>query len=193
MNLDLSKVPRKDRTKVKKEIGDFVINETLRDLEGGKSPVKDAPYFKRLNKAYAKEEKGGNTTPNLELDGDMLDAFKSKNTKAGIEIGIFGSKQAIKADGHNTGFEGHPTLAGKGLKRQFIPTTDGKYKQRIEREIKQIIKESESKPERVKAPEIKISTDGQPTGDSADLFSISLDDIFNQTSLERFLNGEGDF
>lgn len=176
----------KNKREVKKEIGDFIVNETLRFVETGNSPVGGVGKFKKLNKKYADEQKGGNRTPNLELLGDMLDSLTYKQRKDGIEIGIFEAKQAGKAEGHNTGFEGHPTLSGKGLKRQFIPNEDQKYKQRIERGIKRIIKENTLDRE-VESPRIFADTS---VGDEPAPTTISLQDIFSRDVIRDLLDGE---
>lgn len=118
----------------------------------------------------------------------MLDSLTYKQRKDGIEIGIFNGKQAAKAEGHNTGFEGHPTLAGKGLKRQFIPNEDQGYKQRIERGIKQIIRENTLDRE-VESPSIFSEA---LAGEEPAPTTISLQDIFDRDFLTRFLDGESE-
>lgn len=170
---------------VKREIGDFVVNETLRFVEQGNSPVSGVRKFKRLSEKYADQKKGGDRNPNLELMGDMLDALTYKQRADGLEIGVFG-KEASKAKGHNTGFAEHPVLDGKVPKRQFIPSEGEGYKQRIERGIKQIIKEN-SRDTEVAAPRI---TPSDLRGEQPLPTSISLQDIFSQDFLERFLDGE---
>ena len=50
LNLDLSEIPQSSKARVKKEIGEFVINEMLLDLGDGKSPVAGRGSFKKLNK-----------------------------------------------------------------------------------------------------------------------------------------------
>lgn len=177
----------KNKRKVKREIGDFIVNETLRFVEQGNSPVGGVGKFKRLSKKYADEQKGGSRNPNLELMGDMLDALTFKQRADGLEIGVFG-KEASKAEGHNTGFAGHPTLDGKAPKRQFIPSEGEGYKPRIERGIKQIINENTSDTE-VATPSI---TPSDLAGREARPTSIELEDIFSQDFLTRFLSGEGE-
>lgn len=132
-------MPSQNRSQAKSEIGDFVVNEILRFVGSGKSPVAgEKASFPKLDKNYAEDKKGGNTTANLDLQGDMLDALTFKNVAGGIEIGIFGD-EAPKADGHNN-HSGESSLP----RRRFIPDEDQKFRGRIESGVKKIIKEFET-------------------------------------------------
>jgi hypothetical protein len=174
IKLDLKGI--KQKAKVKKEVGDLVIDEILRSLSEGKSPVK-GERFKKLDAQYAKEFKGGDRTPNLELTGDMLDALKVKNTKDGIEVGIFSKKQTPKADGHNN-FSGESKLP----QRRFIPSEDQEFKRDIQNRIKAVVNEFKEKDR----PRIETTQDGDTaTLDFGSVFDDSLDDF-----ILRALNGE---
>jgi hypothetical protein len=94
IKLNLKDVPKSQRTKAKDEIGEFLVGEILEQLSQGKSPV-SGESFKRLSKEYADSEKGGDTTPNLELEGDLLNALEYKRTRDGIKVGIFRSSSFI--------------------------------------------------------------------------------------------------
>lgn len=135
---DLSK---KEQREIKKEIGEYLLVSILDYVGSGKSPVSGQGSFKKLNKEYAKDQKGGDTLPNLDLFGDMLDSLKFKVTDKGIEYGIYDKKEAIKAYAHNTGFEGHPYLESESLKRQFIPNKGQKLKREIVSGINEIIED----------------------------------------------------
>jgi len=79
--------------------------------------------------------KGGYRTPNLELEGDMLDALTFETTSSGITVGIFeDSGQADKADGHNN-FSGKSKLP----LRRFIPKSDEEFKGSINTGVRQIL------------------------------------------------------
>ena len=82
-------VKTKDKKMLKKEIGNYLIEQTLQDVGSQKSPV-TGRQFKQLSKNY-RDFKKSKAAPlaNLELTGDMLDAFKFKEKRSGIEIGIF--------------------------------------------------------------------------------------------------------
>ena len=102
LKLDFTDIPKSKERAARKEVSDFVINSILREVGNGKSPV-EGEKFRKLTKPYAKKEHGGRRLPILELEGDMLEALEVKTTGKPneIEIGIFGSSQAPKADGHN--------------------------------------------------------------------------------------------
>lgn len=163
-----------DETALNTEIGEFVIDEILRDLSQGKSPV-SGKNFKKLNKLYADDQKGGDTTPNLELEGDMLSELTWKPAKGGIEIGFFDDNdETAKAYGHNTGMKGHKTLSGKVPQRQFIPRSSETFKGSIEKGIKNIIKEYKPKG---KTFDPDITSFELDEGEGIE---ITLEDIFSQ-------------
>lgn len=129
------KIPKEvsdQEDEIKEEIGDYLRAAILDNVGEGVSPVTGGA-FKKLNSKYAKDEKKGDTTPNLDLNGDMLDSLEYEPTDRGLKIGIFDEDQAIKAFNHNVG----DTLP----KRQFIPGPDQNFKKDIMKEINAIIKE----------------------------------------------------
>lgn len=110
-----------EREELMNEIGDYVLTEILDYVASGKSPVTGRD-FKDLTEKYADKEKGGDTTANLDLNGDMIRAIEVKVEADKISVGIFDDEdQAIKLYGHNTGFKGHPFLDGKAPQRKVIP------------------------------------------------------------------------
>jgi hypothetical protein len=136
----MQNVPKKSQARLKKEIGNYIVEQTLQDVGDTKSPVTARP-FRALSKKYKDYKKGlASPVPNLELKGKMLNQLKFKSTKTGIEIGIFDKKQAQKADNHNK-------FSGKSLKtkvpaRKFIPKNGrDQYKKEIRKEVANIIKE----------------------------------------------------
>lgn len=114
-------IGRAQKREFMEKVGQFIVDSMLDKIAEGVSPVSGVGSLRKLTEEYAKEEKGGDRTPNLDEHGDMLDALTYKIVKNKIIIGIFDKKQAIKAYAHNTGFEGHPFLENAKLKRQFIP------------------------------------------------------------------------
>lgn len=125
-------------TNLKNDIGNYLIEQTLQDVGSARSPV-TGRSFKDLSKKYKKlKSKLASPIPNLELKGDMLDAYKFKKTSDGIEIGIFNRKQAQKADNHNK-FSSE-SLETKVPARPFIPK-EGRdnYRPDIRKEISRII------------------------------------------------------
>jgi hypothetical protein len=123
---------RSEKAKAKKDIAEYVLTSILDYVGEGKSPIV-GESFKKLGKSYADNEKGGDRTPNLDLNGDMLDALISKPKGDGIEIGIFKKKEAIKAYNHNIG----DTLP----RRRFIPAKNQTLKKDILNGIDDIIQE----------------------------------------------------
>ena len=134
---------KKNRKEAEKEVGEFLINYILDKVGQAESPVEKGVYNPSLTKAY-KKEKGdisGNSTANMELFGDMLDALEYKAKDGIVEVGIFDSDQAKKAYGHNTGFSGHPNskMRGNKYKRQFIPSKSKNFNKEAREEINRII------------------------------------------------------
>lgn len=124
----------------KKEIGEFLVEQILSSVQSVESPVSGGKYKSTLSKEYKKfkEEQGHNPVPNLEFEGDMLDALDFKITKNGIKVGIFNNKtEASKADGHNN-FSGKSSLPT----RQFLPREGQKFKADINKTIEQIVADS---------------------------------------------------
>ena len=103
------------------DIGEYILSEILDYVASGVSPV-TGKEFKGLTTPYADAEKGGDTTANLDLNGDMMRALEVRVEADKISVGIFEDEdQAIKLYGHNTGFKGHPWLDGKAPQRKVIP------------------------------------------------------------------------
>lgn len=106
----------------------------LKDTASQRSAVSGMPW-KGLSKAYRKEKsKIAPGIANLELHGDMLDALKTKPYRDGIEIGIYDSNEALKADNHN---KFSAKSRGTNLpKRQFIPNKGEEYRKGILDQLK---------------------------------------------------------
>lgn len=143
LRLDLENIPAEDRARAKREVGNYIINEILRFLERGKSPV-EGETFPKLDKEYADAQKQGDRKPNLQLEGDLLDALKFVNTAEGIRIGIFKDGEQAKADGHNK-FSGAKNNAPK---RRFIPGEGQDFSREIMGEVNKILQGFRREPER---------------------------------------------
>jgi len=126
--LGLEDVPSERHDEVKNEIGEFLVEQILQDVGSTKSPVAGQPRnFKSLSPDYKElKSKQAPGIPNLELNGDMLDSLKFNITSDGVEIGIFDSKEAKKADNHNK-FSAKSKRT-KVPKRQFIPNDDESFR-----------------------------------------------------------------
>ena len=180
IKLDLSDVPRNQRAAVKQEVGNFVVEEILRSVSSASSPVSGGRYKKTLSQEYADAEKGGNRTANLELEGDMLDSLEFKNTRAGVEVGIFKASEVPKADGHNN-FSGQSKLPT----RQFIPKENEKFKRNIESGIKNIVNQFkvDEQPRTTFRPILGVS--------EPEAIEVVVGDLFADDIFEQFLRDEG--
>jgi hypothetical protein len=115
------------------EIGTFLKESILDNVGSGRSPVAGVGSFQKLSTAYADAQKMGDTNPNLELAGDMLNALEYRIEGNTVVVGIFDETQTPKAYNHNVG----DTLP----KRQFIPDEDQLLKADIIRGVNRIIEE----------------------------------------------------
>lgn len=179
IELDLTNVPRSEHTAVKNAVGNFVVNQVLRDIERGFSPVAGEGQFKQLNKEYANEEKGGRRTANLQLEGDLKDAIQFRPSVEGIVFGNFIAAQKDKADGHNQ----HSAKAKAWArsfpddpfpKRRYIPKGSQKFREGIEREIKDIVKGFEE------IPFEDVNALGENIIESGNRVEIQITDVFNE-------------
>ena len=127
------------KAEVKSEVADFVKESILDYVGEAKSPV-NGRAFKGLSKDY-KKVKGklsSSRIANLELTGDMLDSLDYQIYRDGVEVGIFDSQEALKADNHNKFSSASKRTALP--KRQFIPNKGESFTRDIESEIGEIIK-----------------------------------------------------
>lgn len=133
---DLVGLPTSAKRKAMQEIGDYLLEQTLISVRAEQSPVNGEGKFPALkSKEYKvlKKAEVGNTRPNLELTGEMLDSLDYVITGDTIEIGIFG-KSAPKADGHNN-LSGESSLP----KRRFLPDKGQEYKPDIQTQVDRIV------------------------------------------------------
>lgn len=138
--IPMQTVPKELRNSLKESVGTFLVESILEDVSKSKSPVKDGEFKASLSPAYKKkkQEISGSTSANMELYGDMLNALKFENKRDGIEIGIFDSQQALKADNHNK-FSAKSKKTALP-KREFIPKTQG-FREGIKKGIADIVAE----------------------------------------------------
>ena len=105
-----------------------------------KSSVKGGKWKKTLSPGYKKiKSKVAPGVPNMELTGDMLDALMFKPYRDGIEIGVFDTEEAKKADNHNK-FTAKSRKT-KVPERQFIPRKGQQFKPDILKELKTLAME----------------------------------------------------
>lgn len=153
------------------EVGRYVATEIALIVGDGKSPVEGYGDFKRLTSEYADEEKGGDRTPNLELEGDMMRALDWRVEMNEVKVGFFDRSQAIKAYGHNTGMKGHPWLDGVAPVRRLIPDKGEKFSKEIQEGIDQIV---DSYVSALEEDEGEVE-EAQASGDRRSLFGSIVD------------------
>jgi hypothetical protein len=139
-----AKVPRAKRREALEAVEEFVRDEVLKTVGEGRSPVAGGSWKRGLSPGYKKRkgEESSADYANLELHGDLLDALEVVSTRGGrLSLQVEGD-QAPKAYGHNTGYEGHPTIKN-GPKREFIPKKGQTFKKDIWRGIKRILSDYE--------------------------------------------------
>ena len=192
LELDLTNIPKESRAAAKQDVGELLVEEILRAVGDGKSPVQ-GENWKRLSKEYADEFKGGDRTPTMQLFGDLLDSLKAKPSSGNkIKIGHFRDEgQAPKADGHNQlSLEAQIWASTKEFpKRRYIPNEGQKFKASIMREVKDILDSYRAAPEEVlevgRVQDV-VTGDGEITEESigVSINNMFSDDIINQLILD---------
>ena len=122
----------KDR--VKQDVGDFLVEQTLLAIRKSDSPV-EGESIPALSPKYKKKKlaEGLPGKANLEHEGDLLDALSFEPTADGIEIGWVGD-QAPKADGH-ADFSGKSNLP----RRRIIPGKGQSFDAGIVKDVEKIV------------------------------------------------------
>lgn len=194
IKLDLSRIPTSSIDAAKKEVGDYLIEEILRHVGDGKSPVTGESWAK-LSKDYADEFKGGNTTPTMQLYGDLLDSLRIEPLAGNeLKIGHFGG-EAPKADGHNQhSVEAKIWAITKDFpKRRYIPEDGQKFKPNIESGITEILngyRESEdviNRRERIELGKVDEVSDG--FGEvTSNTISVGFNDFFSDDVIISLIN-----
>lgn len=137
----LNEVPDTEKGRAKREVASYLKNEVLRYLSRGISPVKGEGRFRILNPEYARLQKGGVRTANLELEGDLKDSFKVEPIEGSFLIYGHEGEQVPKADGHNQISEKAIAWAKESEmpRRRYIPAEDQKFTDQIGDEITSIL------------------------------------------------------
>ncbi len=103
------------------------VAEMKRLISKGKSPISGV-NFKKLSKKYADREKGGDTTPNLNLSGKFLQSLWGRSAKIGgawvSRISYNTNLSKKKESGHREGVNGQP-------KRPTLPEEGEKFKRSV--------------------------------------------------------------
>lgn len=128
-------LPETIKAKVKRDVGEFLVERVLSSLRNAETPVKGEGW-PALSKGYRAFKKAEGLPPdaNMELEGDLLDALTFEETNSGVEIGFFGA-EAWKADGHLK-FSGKENNTPQ---RRFLPGEGQEFDAEITRKAEQII------------------------------------------------------
>lgn len=126
---------RGDAAAARREIAEMLEARIVEDVGDGKSPIEGGSWKRSLSKDYKKKKvaQGGNPYADMILDNDMMLAFAVKVRGERLEAGVYGSKQAAKADGHNN----HSGKSSLPL-REFIPKPGQTFKRSIIADIREI-------------------------------------------------------
>lgn len=132
------KLPDTVKTRIKNDVGDFLVEKILATVGQAKSPVAGGDWKSTLSPEYKKKKlsEGLSGKADMELEGDMLNDLTFKETSDGIDIGWFGD-QAPKADGHNN-FSGKSDLP----RRQSLPEEGQEFISGIQKEIEKIVSDA---------------------------------------------------
>ena len=134
LNLNLSDIPGENLASAKQEVGEYLVNETIRYMEEGRSPVAGEPPWPKLDKDYAAEEHNGDRTPTLNATGRLRESLQFRVSDDGVEVGIFHKSEQAKADGHNN-FSGKSQLP----QRRFVPSGGQSYRSEIMANVDRIL------------------------------------------------------
>lgn len=182
-----------------KEIGNFLVEEILTNIGNLESPVAGGSWKKSLDKEYEKEKSkvSSDLRPNMELNGDLLDALTFKKTDdTKLEVGIFKKNQVPKADGHN-----NHTGKSKLPERKFIPKKKEKFNEDIEEEIGRIVSRySEAKSEVINEEQAKAAAVAEfiksgktetivGTGPVNRTISVKAEDLLEEDVIDEMLRG----
>lgn len=125
---ELKGVPASAKEDLKDQLGELLVEQILDSLASTQTPIQGGKYKATLSKDYAAKKKAetGSSAANLDLSGELLNAIDYKIQGNTIKIGVFGSDNAGKADGHNN-FSGRSNLPT----RQFLPEEGQQFKKDI--------------------------------------------------------------
>lgn len=146
---DLPDLSKKAKDKIRKSVGQLLVEETLISMSSSESPVQ-GESFPALKKEYKefKQKEGLAGVPDLEFSGNLKDSLGFESSDDGIKLGHFDS-EAPKADGHNN-FSGDSPLP----KRRYLPAEGQNYKKDIKERAESIIAEVLAEEVGIKAKEL---------------------------------------
>lgn len=134
LSRDLEGLTDSQQTKLKRIVGETLIDEVLKSTASKTSSVNNAK-FQKLSKEYRKKKmsEGKIGQPNLRLSSEMLDSLFRKNSPDGVSLKITNPKSKKKAENHNNGVtvpqrQFLPTKSGKGFKQDIMKVVNAKIR-----------------------------------------------------------------
>lgn len=118
--------------KIAQGIIDYMVDRAKDGKGIGRRDLK-SPYSKAYAESLAFKAAGkSRNNVNMRLSGDMLRSIDIlEEDGASVTIGIDDPIDAPKAYGHQTGFEGHPTIPQGKYRRRFFGVTSDEIKKEI--------------------------------------------------------------
>jgi hypothetical protein len=141
----------KDKKKAKEEAGKLIVEGIQDYLDQSESPVEGGKF---------KPRKVDGSRSILIEEYDMRPAIESKNRRGDqIEVGVYKKAEVKKAYGHNSGFKGHPNEKKmKAHRREFIPASNKKFKDKITDRVNQRMNELRRGQEQTQLEELETTT-----------------------------------
>jgi hypothetical protein len=125
---------------LKREIAQAAIDKIIqRTLDGRNESGGSLGKYSESYKESLDFKAAGKSDPvDLKLSGDMLGSIDILDeTDDTATIGFLGIEENAKAYAHETGFKGHPVLAGKVKPRPFFGVSQSELKDEINRKFKE--------------------------------------------------------
>lgn len=140
---ELQGLSQEDKQQVREEIGELLVEQILDSLASEETPVQGGKYKASLSPDYAKKKKSetGSSAANLDLTGELIRSIDYRIKGNSIQVGVFDSENAGKADGHNN-FSGRSRMPD--ARRQFLPEQGQNFKKDIVDLIKETVENYKS-------------------------------------------------
>lgn len=151
IELDLEGLPKSAAAKVKRDVGEFLVEQISTTLAKASSPI-EGESWPKLSKTYKKMKvaQGGVGEANMELTGALLDSLTFEPSAEGVRVGFFDS-QAWKADGHLK-FSGKNNNTPQ---RRFLPGKGQNFKDEIQAEVTRIVEDARVESTSIPKSELK--------------------------------------
>lgn len=136
------KVPKENLEQALEDVATFIKEKVLLNTGKGAPSVNGGRFVRDLTPEYRKHKRaeGGSGVADLELTGDLLDAFETSVSGRRVYLDITDEDQHGKAEGHLTGKYGEHS---RTRPRQFMPQGTQKLSSDIMEGVKEILQQYE--------------------------------------------------